>query len=232
MWRHAVTPRSDVAMPATGTVARLRTANAIGRTGSYFLPSGYERRPLPLLVAIHGTGGNGVQMVDLFRGAAEREKFLVVAPDSRRAPDGQYSWEVGDHAGEITPDLLHVKACVAEVLAMPGVLLDPTRVLIAGHSGGASTAPYVATNEAPYTAFAVLHGGIIEGGLGKRRVRGWVSTGQDDPLRPPTGVLDAANRAKAAGVVEVEYRVYAGGHGVGKAELAELLEWWLPAGSR
>ena len=227
LWRHALASQTDLAAFLPGTTGTLWTKNSAGRSGAYFLPSGYNGRPLPLLVAIHGTNGSGEAMVRFFREAAEREKFMVVAPDSRLRPDGKDSWEVGDHAGEITPDLLHVRACVAELLAMPGVRLDPTHVLIAGHSGGGSTAPYVATNEEPYTAFAVLHGGVFAGGLGKRTVRGWFSPGQSDGLRGPTGVQEAASRAKGAGVAEVEYRVYPGGHEVGEQELRELLEWWL-----
>jgi poly(3-hydroxybutyrate) depolymerase len=227
VWRYVLASRADLVAFLPGKVGTLQTKNSVGRSGAYFLPSSYQGRPLPLLVAIHGTGGNGAGMVRLFREAAEREKLIVVAPDSRLSPDGKDSWEVGDHAGEVTPDYLHVKACVAEVLAMPGVRVDPTRVLIAGHSGGGSTAPYVATNEEPYTAFAVLHGGVFAGGLGRRSVRGWFSTGQSDGLRGPTGVQEAASRTKAAGVTEVEYRVYLGGHEIGEEEMRELLEWWL-----
>ena len=147
LWRYALASQTDLDAFLPGTTGTLWTKNSAGRSGAYFLPSGYNGRPLPLLVAIHGTNlGSGEAMVRFFREAAEREKFIVVAPDSRLAPDGKDSWEVGDHAGEITPDLLHVRACVAELLAMPGVRLDPTHVLIAGHSGGGSTAPYVATN--------------------------------------------------------------------------------------
>ena len=227
LWRYVLASQADVPALMPGTAGTLTTKNSAGRSGAYFLPSGYVGRALPLLVAIHGTNGSGEAMVRSFRETAEREKFLLVAPDSRFAPDGQASWEVGDHAGEVTPDYLHVKACVAEVLAMPGVHLDPTHVLIAGHSGGGSTAPYVATNEEPYTAFAVLHGGVFASGLGKRSVRGWFSTGKSDGMRGPTGVQEAASRAKGAGVAEVEYRVYPGGHDVGEQELRELLEWWL-----
>jgi phospholipase/carboxylesterase len=227
VWRYVLASRSDLALFLPGKVGTLQTKNASGRSGAYFLPSGYEGRPLPLLVAIHGTGSNGLAMVNVFREAAEREKIVLVAPDSRTHPDGKDSWEVGDHAGDVTPDYLHVKACVAELLAMPGVRIDPARVLIAGHSGGGSTAPYVATNEDGYTAFAVLHGGVFEGGLGRRSVRGWFSTGQSDGLRGPAGVQAAAGRAKAAGVGEVEYRVYPGGHEIGEQELREVVEWWL-----
>jgi polyhydroxybutyrate depolymerase len=200
LWRYMLASRSDVAFLVPGTAGTLRTKNAAGRSGAYYLPSGYKGRALPLLVAIHGTGGNGAGSVQLFREAAERDKFFIVAPESRRAPDGRDSWEVGDHPGEITPDFQHIQACVDELLAMPEVRIDTTRVLIAGQSGGGSTAPYVATSVEPYTAFAVLHGGVFVGGLGNRRVRGWFSTGASDGMRPPSGVQSAAGANAAASI--------------------------------
>lgn len=75
---------------------------------------------LPLLVAIHGTVGSGRGMMDLFRGSAERERFIVVAPDSRVAPNGQPSWQVPDRPGDTSEDHGHIRRCVDEVLAMPG----------------------------------------------------------------------------------------------------------------
>ena len=116
------------------------------------------------------------------RDAAERGTFFVLAPDSRHSPDGQYTWQVGDHPGDATADLEHVGHCVDELKAMAGVQIDLTRVLIVGHSGGASEAPYVASNREPFTAFAVLHGGVFAAGLGPRHVRGWFSTGDADAL--------------------------------------------------
>jgi hypothetical protein len=131
-------------------------------------------------------GGDGAGMVRAFREAAEREKFFVVAPDSRRAPDGRESWEVGGN-----------------------------------------TAPYVATNAEPYTAFAVLHGGVFADELGKRAVRGWLSTGDSGGLRPPKSVQGAADAARQAGVQTVDYREFHAAHEVGEEEVRELVEWWL-----
>jgi poly(3-hydroxybutyrate) depolymerase len=99
-------------------------------------------------------------MVELFRSAAESEKFVVVAPDSRRAPNGQFTWEVPNHQDDTSGDRARIRACVEEVLAMSGVQIDPGRTFIAGHSGGASTAPYTASVDEFYTAYAVLHGGV------------------------------------------------------------------------
>ena len=97
--------------------------------------------------------------------------FAILAPESRIAPDGQANWEVGDHPGEITDDRTHVMACLAElvaVLSAEHLTLDPRHVLVAGHSGGASSAPWLATSEEPFTAFAVLHGGAFPDGFGPR----------------------------------------------------------------
>lgn len=210
-----------------GTMGMLTTKNSSGRSGVFFLPTGYDQKPVPVLVAIHGTGSNGRQIASVFRDAAERLRFIIVAPDSRQRSDGVLTWEVGDQPGDITEDFKHIGACLAEVLAMPGVRLDPKHVLIAGHSGGASTAPYVATNTEPYTAFAVLHGGVFPGGLGGRAVRGWFSTGGADPLRPPRSVQDAADSVRRRVIVDVAYREFPGAHEIGPAEVRELLAWWL-----
>lgn len=220
-------PPSRSAQPlGHGTTGTLATKNSAGRTGSYFLPAGYENVPLPLLVGIHGTGGSGAGMVALFRDAAERERFTIVAPDSRIAPNGQLSWQVPDQAGDTTEDLGHIQRCVAEVRAMPGVVVDGTHTIIVGHSGGASTAPYVASVDDLYGAFAVLHGGVFVGGLGPRRPRGWFSTGDQDPIRPPAGVQSAADSARGIGL-GVELHVFHEGHDVGAEERRAVIAWWL-----
>jgi phospholipase/carboxylesterase len=212
---------------STSVIGALTTTNSLGRTGVFFLPAGYEKEPRPLLMAIHGTGGDGRGILSTFRGEAERRKIIVVAPDSGRSPNGTYTWEVGSRPGEITGDFEHIRRCLAEVLSMPGVKVDGARVLIAGHSGGASTAPYVSTNAEPYTAFAVLHGGAFPGGLGTRPVRGWFSTGDADPLRPPAAVQAAASSVERAGLGDVRFRTFPGGHAIESDELRALLAWWL-----
>jgi predicted esterase len=221
-------PRAGAAPAArAGFTGRLTTRNSAGRSGAYYLPSGYEAGPRPLLVAIHGTGGDGGGMIALFREAAERGTFLVLAPDSRRSPGGQFTWQVGDHPGDMTEDLEHIGRCLDELRAMPGVQIDLARVLIAGHSGGASEAPYVASSREPYSAFAVLHGGVFATGLGPRHVRGWFSTGDADPIRPPAGVQRAAEDARKTGFGDIVYREFHEGHDVGPEEVSALVTWWL-----
>lgn len=203
----------------------LRTTNAAGRSGAYYACDDHGG-PRPLLVFTHGTGGSGAAGVATLRGAAEVHRFHVVAPDSRISPQGQATWEVGDHPNEVTPDFTHVLACIDEFLAVRGVLVDRTRVLIAGHSGGASMAPYIATNDERFSAFAILHGGVFIEGLGSHVVRGWISTGEADSMRSPAEIEGHASALRAAGY-DVTKTIIPGDHAVSATEVDALLAWWL-----
>jgi phospholipase/carboxylesterase len=207
---------------------RLRTTNSFGRSGAYYIPTASAAKggPLPILVFLHGTGGNGDGGIRAFRSLADERGFAILAPESGVAPDGRITWEVGDHPGEVTADRRHVMACLAELLSIGGFTLDPRRVLVAGHSGGASSAPYLATNEEPFSAFAVLHGGAFPGGFGRRSVRGWFSTGSQDPLRPPDMVTRAYEAARGPSI-PFAMHVFAGGHDLGEEERRALIAWWL-----
>ena len=166
-------------------------------------------------------------MVGRFRSAAEQRKFIVVGPDSRISPDGQRTWQVPDQPNDTTEDSGHIRRCLDEVRSMAGVLIDPARTLIAGHSGGGSTAPYMASVDRDFSSFAVLHGGVFAGGLGPRRTRGWFSTGDADGLRPISGVQRAAEAVGRLGFGPVVLRTFHEGHEIGDDELRELVAWWL-----
>jgi predicted esterase len=200
--------------------------NSADRSGAFYLPPQPEGVRIPVLVAIHGTGGSGRGMIAGFRSLAETRHIALVGPDSRISPSGQFTWQVSDTRGEVTPDLEHIQACLQEVADRYGGRLDLERVLILGHSGGASSAPYVATNVGPFTAFAVLHGGAFPSGFGGRNVRGWFSTGQNDNMRAPQMVKEAAAEARAAGL-GIEYHTFPGGHSLSGAEKQAVVSWWL-----
>ena len=205
----------------------LETANEVGRTGSYYLPAGEVADPLPLLVLFHGSGGDGVSMSTMFEELASELGVAIVAPDSRQDPDGNYNWEVGTEPDEVTPDYTHALACMDELLARNDWTLDTDHVMAAGFSGGASSAPYLATNEDVFTAFAVLHGGVYTGGLGDNIIPGWFSTGKDDDARTPEAVQEAYESVEALGFEDLVFALYAGGHELSDQEKADVLDWWL-----
>lgn len=210
-----------------GTIGDISASNSAGRTGAYYLPEGYRDRALPMMVAFHGTSGNGHSMIASFGRLSDEIPFVIVAPDSRVSPDGAITWQVGDRSYEITGDYLHALACIDEVIAIPGVRIDMQHIIAVGFSGGGSSAPYIATRESMFTAFAVLHGGVFTGGLGKNRIPGWFSTGDDDPMRPPDMVGQAAEETRNVGFAPITFRTFPGAHGLLDDEKRALLAWWL-----
>ncbi len=201
------------------------TENSAGRTGSYFVPEGWNLAPLPVLVGYHGTGGIGSQQVGLFRDLAEQHGFGIVAPDSRMSPSGQWTWEVGTDPGEITEDLLHTQALIEELESF-GLVADFGSHLATGFSGGASSGPYMASNDSSFVAYASLHGGAFPGGMGDNQTVGWFSTGEDDTTRSPEHVQEQADAVEAAGYPTPEVHIYPGSHSVGPQEAAEMVDWW------
>ena len=181
---------ADAEAGGTGVTRAVQAATSTGRQGAYYLPRGHESRALPLLVFFHGTGGKGSLAILRLQALAEQEGFIVLAPDSVSASG---VWMVGQHPGEVPEDHRHVMACMREVLAAPGVHVDPGQILAAGFSVGGSGAAYLASHEAVFTALAVLHGHVAPAAIGPRRPRIWLSAGTRDRVRT-VGYMRSARR--------------------------------------
>jgi len=201
--------------------------NASGRSGAYYLPAGPRAQPTPLVVVLHGTGQSGQDFIPVFYELAQARHFAIIAPDSRRSTTGLLTWEVGDQAGDVTPDLIHTMSCIEWVRTHTDLVVDDAHVLIAGYSGGGSSAPYIASNRPPFTHTAVLHGGVFPGGIGPRRMPAWFSTGEEDPYRPVALVKQSVDALVGLGFTAVNFRTYPGGHGLSSAEISDLVTWWL-----
>lgn len=120
-------PKSSAGPAGTG-LRRLRQQG-----GLLYVPSGYRAgQAAPLLVMLHGAGGDARQSIVLARAHAERLGFLLLAPKSRAA-----SWDVisGRRFGR---DVAALDDALGDVFASYAV--DPGRVAIGGFSDGASYA--------------------------------------------------------------------------------------------
>jgi len=202
----------------------VQAATSTARHGTYYLPSNYDARVLPLMVGFHGTGGTGSSMVRRLQTSAEREGFIALAPDSVSIMG---VWSVGQRSDEVTEDYRHVMECLREVMRAPGVRVDPARVLAVGFSVGGSVAPYIATHESQFTAFAVLHGHITPNSFGPLRPRAFVSAGDQDRVRTVEYMRSVANYLTRAGFQAIDLRVFKSDHRLGDDELAALVAWWL-----
>ena len=215
---------ADVLAAATGVTRALQAATSTGRQGAYYLPSGHESQALPLLVFLHGTGGKGSLAILRLRAFAEKERLIILAPDSVSIAG---VWTVGQRPGDTTEDGNHVMACVREVMAAPGVKIDLARVLAAGFSVGGNAAAYLATREAIFTDVAILHGHVVSGTIGPRRPRAWVSAGDRDRVRTVEYMRSVVDYLGQQDFPKVELRVFHADHTLQDEELAGLVAWWL-----
>jgi poly(3-hydroxybutyrate) depolymerase len=110
--------------------------------------------PAPLIVLLHGSGRNGLTLVDKWKDLAAKEGLIVVGPDSLDPS----VWNAPADGPEFLRDLVeNLKSRYS---------INPRRVYLFGHSGGAVFALYMSLLESQYFAATAVHAGAI---------------GQDDP---------------------------------------------------
>jgi polyhydroxybutyrate depolymerase len=143
-------------------------ANGLARSYVVYTPDNLPKKPVPLLVLLHGGFGNADAFSEStgFNEIAEKEKFVIVYPQGvgiRLAPRHRV-WNAGKCCGiareENVDDVAFVNLVVRE--AMKKVSLDPKRIYLAGMSNGGMMA-YRLLCESPdlFAAVAVVSGSLV-----------------------------------------------------------------------
>jgi polyhydroxybutyrate depolymerase len=137
----AVGTPTQTAMPALapGSYQRTLVVKGLSRTYLLHVPPGLDNRlPVPVVLAFHGFGGNGLGFQDWtgFNDVADQNGFLVVYPEGE---GGDNSWNAGGCCGGAMMRDVDDTAFIRQMLADLGtiVLLDPRRIYATGHSNGA-----------------------------------------------------------------------------------------------
>jgi len=157
--------------------------------------------PAPLLVLLHGSNHDGLSLIDKWKDLAATEGMILVGPDSLDAA----VWAVPADG----PDFIHE---LVESLKTK-YRIDPRRVYLFGHSGGAGFALLISLYESVYFAATAIHAGALDKNgiallpLVQRKIPFHIQVGTVDPLFPLNSVRatrDALNsQGFAAELVEI-----------------------------
>jgi predicted esterase len=211
-----------------------------GGARAYIPPGAGRNGPAPMLLLLHGTGGSGAAMIDLFRGHAAREGIILLALTARgenwdsvdlffddyeagrRSPAGQWA------KPEFGQDLDRIDAALAALFAR--VAVDPGRVGVAGFSHGASYALMLGTaNPQLFGTIVALSPGILVIGDPPGGQNVYVSHGKGDTAQP----YWRTEKVFVPRLGQLGYRVtfqpFAGGHGIPREVQARAVRFFLDA---
>ena len=119
-----------------------------GKKRVYYLyvPEKAGSKP-PLIVTLHGSGRDGLSLVEKWKDIADQEGFIVAGPDAMNSAE----WNSTDDGA----DFLRV---IVEQLESK-YAIDPKRVFLFGHSAGAVYALNLSMTESEYFAATAVHAG-------------------------------------------------------------------------
>jgi len=139
--------------PAFAQRIQKATIESQGKKRTYYLvlPDKLTpEQPAPLLMLLHGSGRNGLSLVEKWKDLAIKEGIVLVGPDAIRSE----GWK----APADGPDFLH--ELISELKSKYPI--DPHRMYLFGHSAGATFALYMALFESEYFAATAIHAGALE----------------------------------------------------------------------
>jgi poly(3-hydroxybutyrate) depolymerase len=157
------------------------------RTYYVFAPTGLAA-PAPVLLLLHGSGQDGMSLIEPWRGLAQEEGIILVAPNS----SDPAAWDQRKDGA----DFLHAVLTKVE----SKYAADTKRVYLFGHSGGAMYALYLSLLESEYFAATAIHAGalldsnfkLIDSAKRKIPISIWVGTAdQAFPLLQVKATRDA-----------------------------------------
>jgi poly(3-hydroxybutyrate) depolymerase/Tfp pilus assembly protein PilF len=147
------------------------------RTYYIYVPASTKSSaPAPLLVLLHGSNRDGLSLVEKWKRLADTEGVILLGPNSEDASN----WSVPRDG----PAALHelVEAIKSKYS------INPRRVYLFGHSGGAAFALLMSLYESEYFASSAIHAGALDArglaltNLAKRKTPIYIQVGTVDPF--------------------------------------------------
>jgi len=191
-----------------------------GRDGFIYVPAAYsQERPAPLVLMLHGAGGNARHSVPLLQDFADKAGVILLVPDSRGR-----TWDV--IVGGYGPDVAYIDRALEQTFGRYNI--DPTRIALAGFSDGASYALSLGvTNGDLFTHVVAFSPGFMAQAGERGSPALFISHGTKDRVLPVESCSrKIVPRVKRAGY-RVRYREFDGPHTVPPDIAGEAMDWFL-----
>lgn len=203
----------------------------------YIEPRTDQSDPAPSVFVLHGRGANEQDLLPVARHFPDPLGIV-----SLRAPDrlmGGYTWYELDltdgdlHSSQPDPDdFARSLDLVTETItqATSALSLASDRIGLFGFSQGAIMSfALILDHPADFAWCAGLHGYLPDSHADKTpadidRIPLFIGAGSADDIIPAQRVETAAERFEALGC-DVSFSIYDTGHGIGRAELTDLVAW-------
>ena len=132
---------------ALGKIAK-QTIEFDGKQRVYYLyvPEHVAQKP-PLIVTLHGSGRDGLSLVEKWKDIADQEGFIVAGPNALNSAEWNSTDDGADFLREIVEQLKSKYS------------IDPKRVFLFGHSAGAVYALNLSMSQSEYFAATAVHAG-------------------------------------------------------------------------
>lgn len=188
------------------------------RDGVVYVPRNYQPgRPAPLVLSLHGAGGNGRGALNPLLTLADEAGVIVLGPDSRLQ-----TWDV--IYGEYGPDITFLDRALQETFGRYAV--DPGHLAVEGFSDGASYALSVGLiNGDLFTHLIAFSPGFMVPLSQRGSPRLFISHGTHDPTLP----IDRCSRRLVPQLdragYDVEYVEFDGGHTVPSEIARDAIAW-------
>ena len=202
------------------TLGRSDLGLAAGRDGILYVPQSYSPdKPAPLVILLHGAGGNAASWFGSYGTRADALGIVMLALDSRDP-----TWDA--IRGEFGADVAFIDAALRFVFERCAI--DPRRIAVAGFSDGASYAISLGLpNGDFFTHVIAFSPGFVRdvGWHGKPPV--FVSHGTLDqvlPIQATSRVIVPGLRARG---YSVEFTEFVGSHEVPSPISTKALDWFL-----
>jgi predicted esterase len=188
--------------------------------GYLYVPAGYSTdQPTPLVLSLHGAGGNARHGLALLQGLADETGFLLLAPSAH-----QQTWDV--IRGGYGPDVILIDKALEQTFSRYNV--DPTHVAIGGFSDGASYALSLGIiNGTLFSHVIAFSPGFMVPTGQEGAPRFFISHGTGDRVLP----IDRCSRVivprlEKAGY-NVRYQEFKGGHTIPENVSEEAVAWFM-----